>query len=442
MGELIAELQERGLIEQLSDPELGAKLEAAPIVAYSGFDPTASSLHLGNLVPMTVLRHLQRRGHKVIALVGGATAMVGDPSGKAEERKLLSREEIEVNAAGVRAQLGRYLEFDGPNPATMVNNADWFAQMGYLDFLRDVGKHFSLGLMLGKESVKLRLEREQGISYTEFSYMLVQAYDYLHLFDQLGCTLQVGGSDQWGNITAGIELIRRARGATAYAATMPLITRADGAKFGKSEKGNVWLDAARTSPYEMYQFLLNSDDRDVERFLGTFTFLPIGEIEALCARGRVDPAKREAQRVLARELLTLVHGEAEAKRAEAAAKSLFGRVEVKVDVSGTITGGSGQTAAAELAAAAIDAARANGAPTTQRPRAELEAGVPLPQLIAQVRLCDSTSAARREIQGGGIYLNQVQVKDVARSVTAADLIADRFVLLRRGKRSFHIVDFA
>jgi tyrosyl-tRNA synthetase len=408
------ELKARGLIEQLSDPAIGEILAKPPVTAYAGFDPTASSLHVGNLMPLTGLMRLQRAGHRPIALVGGATGLVGDPSGKAEERKLLSRDEIASNIAGVRAQLERFLDF-GPGGAELVNNAQWFDEIRYLDFLRDVGKHFPITMMLGKESVSQRIDREQGLSYTEFSYMLVQAYDFLWLHEHRGCTFQIGGSDQWGNITAGIELIRRKLAKPAWGYVTPLLTTAEGKKFGKTEQGNVWLDAARTSPYQMFQFFLNADDRDVSKLLKFLTFLPVAAIDELLAESARAPEKREAQRVLARELVTMVHGKDEADRAEQAAGALFGGGPVDLQ------------------------AIAQGAPSTEITRMALEQGVPLTRLLVDTGLSASVSAARRDIEGGGIYVNEERTQAIDRTVGIADLKDGNVVLLRKGKKNYHLI---
>ncbi len=411
--QLSQDLTQRGLLEQLSDPTLPQQLDTTSLTVYAGFDPTADSLHIGSLMPILMLRRLQLAGHRPIALVGGATGLVGDPSGKAEERKLLSREEIEQNACAIEAQLRRFLDFSGPQAAALVNNADWFRDFRFLDFLRDVGKHFSLSAMLGKESVKLRLEREQGISYTEFSYMLVQAYDYLWLHDHSGCRLQIGATDQWGNITAGIEFIRRVRQSPAYGFTHPLVVNADGKKFGKTEAGNVWLDVRRTSPYQMYQFFLNVDDRDVGRYLRYFTFLSLEEIAALEG---AEPGSRLAQRALAREVTTLVHGAEEAARAADAASALF---------SGS---------------AAVDfAAIGATAPHGEIARARLVEGVALIKLLQETGLSPSLGGARRDIGGGGIYVNEERVGEIERVVKLDDLREDRFILLRKGKKTYYLL---
>jgi tyrosyl-tRNA synthetase len=414
----IRELSWRGLLQQTTDPGLEDIMQAGPMTLYAGFDPTADSLHVGSLVPILTLRRAQLAGHQPIALVGGATGMIGDPSGKTEERKLLSLEDLERNVAGIRRQLERFLDFKAGG-AELVNNHDWFRGLGCLEFLRDVGKHFSVNMMLAKDSVRARIEtREHGISYTEFSYMLVQAYDFLWLHDKYGCKLQVGGSDQWGNITAGIDLIRRLRQASAYGITLPLVTTASGQKFGKTERGTVWLDAERTSPYEFYQFFIQTDDRDVGRFLRFYTFLDERTILDLEESVRVAPEKREGHRVLAREVTTLVHGEEEARKAEEATQALFGRRG---------EGGSAVPASAPT--------------STESPGAFAGEGVLLVDLLVKTQLCPSKSAARREIAGGGIYLNEERVADAERRVGLGD-VKEGKLLLRRGKKNYHVIQVA
>ena len=417
---LFADLTARGLIEQCSDPDLAANLDGGGLSAYAGFDPTAPSLHLGSLMPILGLMRLQRAGHRPIALVGGATGMIGDPSGKSEERRLLSAEDIAENCAGIRSQLERFLDFGGPKGAKLVNNADWFAGVSFREFLRDTGKHITVNMMFAKESVRARLEdRAHGISYTEFSYMLVQAYDFLWLHQHEACVLQIGGSDQWGNITAGIELIRRKRAQAAYGLTLPLITTADGKKFGKTEAGNIWLDGGKSSPYQMFQFFLNTDDRDVVRLINYFTFLPRSAIEELAHQVATAPELREAQRVLAREVTRLVHGAEEAARAEQGAGALFG-------------GGL----EAILAAPTI--------PASNWRLAELEGGLPLGRVLShpEVKLAASGSAARRDIEGGGVYVNEQRVADPGAVLSPTDLQRGQVVLLRKGKKSYHLLRFA
>src|SRR5262245_9875849 len=348
-------LQERGFIAQCSDESLPGLLSGNRITVYAGFDPTADSLHLGHLVPIMALAHFQRAGHRPLMLVGGATGMVGDPSGRSEERNLLTREQIAANVHAVRQQMGRFLAFDGPNSATILDNLDWIGSFSFLDWLRDVGKHFTVSAMLAKESVQRPLEG--GISYTEFSYMTLQAYDFLHLFTNHGCTLQVGGSDQWGNITAGIDLIRRVRQGQAFGITFPLVTTSSGEKFGKTAGNAVWLDPRRTAPWDFYQYLVRQEDADVIRFLNLYTFLPREAIAVLERAVREEPHKREAQRRLAFEVTALVHGEGTAAEMAHAAEVVY-QSEIK--------GISDATLAAVFASV----------PATTINRGELEAGVP------------------------------------------------------------------
>ncbi len=407
MTDLISTLADRGFIQDVT-PSAEARLKAGPIVGYAGFDPTADSLHVGSLVPIMGLAWLQRHGGTPIALIGGGTGMVGDPSGKRQERPILSVEEIDANARGVEAQLRRLLRFDVANAARIRNNADWLRTLGLMEFLRDVGKHFTVNYMLQKDSVKSRMET--GISYTEFSYMLTQAHDFWHLHRTEHCELQLGGSDQWGNITAGIELISRREGAQAHGIVFPLMTTAGGAKFGKSEDGNIWLDPARTSPYQFYQFWLNSDDRDVERFLKLFTFLPLGDIAEVMAAQTADPASRAAQRLLAREVTAVVHGEDEADKAVAASAAVF-------------SGGESDYAAL-----------ADTMPSVPLSAGDLDDGLPLTDVLVRAGLASSKGEARRGIEGKGFSVNGVVEADVNRRVTAADLRQGRYILLRKGKK--------
>jgi tyrosyl-tRNA synthetase len=420
----VEELAWRGLIHQATDEQLGALMQKEPFTLYCGFDPSANSLHVGHLLPLLGLVRAQRAGHRPVAVVGGATGMIGDPSGKSEERKLLDVETLERNVAGLRGQLRRFLDFDAGG-ARLVNNYDWFKDFGYLDFLRKVGKLFSVNAMLAKESVRARLEdREQGISYTEFSYMLIQAYDYLSLYEQHKCRLQIGGSDQWGNITLGIDLIRRMHQVEAYGITLPLVTNSSGQKFGKTEKGAVWLDAERTSPYELYQFLVQTDDRDVGKFLRYYTFLDEAAIRALEETVARAPEKREAQRVLAHEVTLLVHGAEETAKAERAAAALF----------------SSELSA--LDAGAIEQVFKD-APSTAEAMSGLDgAGLGLVDALVRTGLSGGKGAARRDIEGGGIYVNDQKVTDVTRALTRADLLAGRYVVLRKGKKSHHLLRFS
>jgi len=414
----------RGLIQQTSDPRVAELLSTQSLTAYCGFDPTADSLHVGSLLQILNLVRLQKAGHKPIAVVGGATGMIGDPSGKTQERSLLDNEALEQNLKGIQSQLERFLDFSGTHAARVVNNADWFRNFSYIDFLRDIGKHFSVNMMLGKESVRARLEdRDHGISYTEFSYMLLQSYDFLHLHDKMACNLQIGGSDQWGNIVAGIDLVRRTRQKEVFGMTFPLVMKSDGTKFGKSEKGNVWLDTKRTSPYEFYQFFIQTDDKDVVKLLKYYTFLTHAEITDLEATCLAAPEKREAQKVLARILTTMVHGSAETTGAENAAQALFGTEIKKLD-------------ARTLQSVFADA------PRTELPRTSLDnAGTALLDLLVSSGLCASKGAARKDLTAGGVYLNNERLTDVNYHLTTKDLIAGQFAVLRKGKKTYHLVAF-
>ena len=428
MASFAEDLRFRGLIHQTTDPALDARLDGGSITAYTGFDPTADSLHVGSLLQMCTLRRFQLAGHRPIALAGGGTGFVGDPGGKSEERSLLTEEQLESNLVGIQRQLARFVEFDsagGATGAVLVNNADWLRPMSLFDFLRDVGKHFTVNQMVAKESVKSRLARDDtGISYTEFSYMLLQAVDFLQLYDDFGCTLQVGGSDQWGNITMGIDLIRKVRRAEAFGLTTPLVLKADGTKFGKTESGTVWLDAARTSPYQLYQFFLRTEDTVVGTYLRYFTFLPHQALLILDEATAEHPERREAQRVLAREVCTLIHGEDETGRAEHAAAALFG---------GELAGLDEHMLLDVFA----------DAPSTDLARTRLDGdGALLVDLLAETGLVDSKSKARTTVSQGGAYVNNIREDDVARCLTTADLIADRYLVLRRGKKDHHLVRFA
>jgi tyrosyl-tRNA synthetase len=413
-------LGERGFLCQCSDaPGLRDHLARQPVTVYCGFDPTASSLHLGNLVPIMGLAHFQRAGHRVIEVIGGATGMIGDPSGRSDERNLLTPEQLDRNLDSMRRQMERFLDFTGPNPAVIVNNFDWIGGMSFIDWLRDVGKYFTVNYMMAKESVKRRLESEQGISYTEFSYLTLQAYDFLHLFDRRGCTLQVGGNDQWGNITAGMDLIRRLRQGTAYALTFPLVTTATGEKFGKSAGNAMWLDPELTSPWDFYQYLVRQDDRDVVRFLYFFTFLPKERVEALAECVRTAPERREAQRELAFEVTRIVHGEAVAREMALAADIVY-HSEIK-DLSD-------QTLAAVFASV----------PSTEISRAELEQGVDLVGLLTTAGLAASKGEARRLIKSGGVYVNNVRV-DGEIKLGRNHLASESCIVLRSGKKNYHLV---
>jgi tyrosyl-tRNA synthetase len=427
MAELAGDLRFRGLIHQLTDPSLEARLDGDPLTAYTGFDPTADSLHVGSLLQLCNLRRLQAAGHRPIAVAGGGTGFVGDPGGKSEERTLLSEEELRANLVGIHAQLERFIDFGPGDPSRrgqLVNNADWLVPVTLFEFLRDVGRHFTVNQMVAKDSVRSRLERaDQGISYMEFSYMLLQAYDFLHLFDQFGCRLQLGGSDQWGNITMGIELVRKVRHEEVWGLTTPLVLKADGTKFGKTEAGTVWLDAGRTSPFQLYQFFLRSEDAMVGAYLRYFTFLPHGRILELDELTAAHPERREAQRELARQVCTLIHGEAETARAEEAASALFGGEVATLD-EGTL----------------LDVFA--DAPSTTLSRGRIGHGdLTLVDLLVETGLEGSRGKARATVSQGGAYVNNRAEADPARLIDAADLLADRYVVLRKGKRNYHLIRF-
>jgi tyrosyl-tRNA synthetase len=414
--QVLDDLDSRGLIAHSTDPDvLRAAMAAGPITSYVGFDPTAPSLHMGNLLQLLTLRRLQLAGHNPIGLVGGATGLIGDPK-ESSERVLNPKDVVQQWVERVRSQVERFVDFDQslPNPARIVNNYDWTKDLNTLDFLRDIGKHFPVNRMLGREVVKARLE--QGISYTEFSYVLLQSLDYLELYRRHGCTLQTGGSDQWGNLTAGVELIRRADGGKAHALATPLVTKADGTKFGKTESGSVWLDRELTSPYAFYQFWFNTDDRDVMQLVRFYTFRSAEEIAELEKATSERPHAREAQRILAEDVTTLVHGEEETRRVQEASKALFGQ--------GELAALNGETLVAAL---------------REAPHVELAAGEPMPtygDLLVKAGLVASKSAARRTVAEGGGYLNNAKVSDPEYVPGADDLLPGGALVLRRGKRSF------
>jgi tyrosyl-tRNA synthetase len=415
MTDLLELLTARGFVQDAT-PGLAARLRQGPITAYVGFDPTADSLHVGSLVPVMGMAWLQRSGHTPIALVGGGTGMVGDPSGKRTERPVMSLEQIDRNAQGILRQLRRFLSFEGANAARLRNNADWLRRLHLMEFLRDTGKHFTLSLMLGKESVSSRME--EGISYTEFSYMLIQAYDFWHLFKTEGCELQMGGSDQWGNITAGTHLVGKREGREVHGLVFPLLSTAAGGKFGKSEGDNVWLDPERTSPYRFYQFWLNTDDRDVERYLKLFTFLRLDRIAAAMAEHAADPGRREAQRTLAREVTATVHGTEAAEAAIQTSLALF---------SGSPEDG------------ALPAEALADMPERRVSRAELPAGLPVVEVLVASGLASSKADARRGIQGKGFYLNGRPIEDVELRIGEDSLQGPpegRFLILRKGKKNY------
>jgi tyrosyl-tRNA synthetase len=422
MSDLLADLEWRGLLADCTDLDaLRKRLTEGPVTLYCGFDPTGDSLHVGHLMGQLTLRRFQLAGHHVIALAGGATGMIGDPSGRSAERNLLTREQLDHNIACIKDQLSRLLDFTAPaNPARLVDNAEWTAPISYLDFLRDVGKFFTLNLMLAKDSVKSRMEGEGGISYTEFSYQLLQAYDFYHLRQAFQCELQIGGSDQWGNITAGTDFIRKKLGVPAWGWTFPLITKSDGTKFGKTASGAVWLDAAKTSPYRLYQFFVNTEDAKVCEYLRKFTFLSRAEIEPLEAAHAANPGAREAHRALAREVTTLVHGAEALAGALKASEILFG---------GSLDG----------VTEAIFNDVVGEVPTKDLEKAKLDGpGASIVDLVVLAGLEPSKGAARKALEAGGVYLNNARA-DLARSVTPADLQFGKHLLLRKGKKSYAVL---
>jgi len=422
MSNFFQELRWRGFLHTHTQ-QAEQHLAGSRVTGYIGFDPTASSLHIGSLLPIMGLLHLQRGGHVPVAIAGGGTGMIGDPSGKTHERKLLSLEDIEANLDGIKKQLAQFLDFNAAaNPAKLVNNADWLTKLSMMEFLRDIGKHFSINEMMAKDSVRNRLDKEQGMSFTEFSYSLLQSYDYLELFDRYHCTLQMGGSDQWGNIVSGVDLIRRLRGAEAHAIVFPLITTASGVKFGKTEGGTVWLDPGRTSPYRFYQFWMNTDDRDVVQYLKFFTLLTEKTILGLEDSARTSPEKREAQSVLAREVTRMLHGETALEAAVRASKVFFG---------GELTG----VAESELLDIFSDV------PSVELPRPQLE-GISLIDLMVAAGAAKSKGEARRAIQGGGIYLNNIRIADEAKKMSLGDAMHGKFIVLRKGGKNYFLVKVA
>ncbi|MFT3904651.1 MAG: tyrosine--tRNA ligase [Niabella sp.] len=423
MTDLIKELRWRGMVQDMM-PGTQEQLNKEITTAYIGFDPTATSLHIGSLVPILLLVHLQKAGHKPVALVGGATGMIGDPSGKSEERNLLSEEQLEANAAGIKSQLSKFLDFDSnsPNAAELVNNYDWFKGISFIDFLRDAGKHITVNYMMAKDSVKKRFEGEVGISYTEFAYQLMQGYDFFHLYKEKNCKLQMGGSDQWGNITTGTELIRRKLNGDAFAFTCPLIKKADGTKFGKTESGNVWLDPEKTTPYQFYQFWLNASDADAESWIKIFTFLDEPTVNNLIAAHKEDASKRLLQKALAKEITVFVHGEAEYQKAVETTEKLFANqtkpaeemsVEDLEDMEGVVK-------------SAIELTR-------------LQDGIDIVTLLADTKVASSKGEARKLVQGGGISLNRKKVGDVQQQITTDNLLHEKYLLLQKGKKNYFLV---
>ncbi|TAN24829.1 MAG: tyrosine--tRNA ligase [Actinomycetota bacterium] len=419
---LYEEMKSRGLIAQVTDENIGEVLDSSSISAYIGFDPSADSLHVGHLVQIFNLKRLQEHGHRPIAVAGGATGLIGDPSGKSEERSLLGSEVLSENLIKIQAQLSRFLDFDrGPASALVLNNADWLGKISLIDFLRDIGKHFSVNQMVAKDSVKSRLnEREQGISFTEFAYMLLQSYDFLHLFDNFGCRLQMGASDQWGNITAGIELIRKMRQQVAYGLTTPLILKADGTKFGKSEAGTIWIDPEKTSPYQFYQFFLRAEDEVVGGYLRSFTWIGDDELAELDLATARQPSKRLAQSALAAAVTEMVHGSDMAKKVEAASRALFSEDILSLPPE-----------VLELAT--------EDAPLHCISAASLAGGIALVDLLCEAGLANSKSESRKVIAQGGAYVNNSRISEIEARVYTSDLTAGGVLLLRRGKKDYVVV---
>ncbi len=422
--DLLAELKWRGLIHQITDePALAKRLAEGPQTVYIGFDPTASSLHVGSMMQLMMLRRFQNYGHRPIALVGGATGMIGDPSGKSEERNLLSGEQLQANVEGVEQQMRRFLSFEGDHAAILLNNFQWMKDYSYLDFLRDVGKNFPVGVMMGKESVRARLSSEAGLSYTEFSYMLLQAYDFVYLCREHGCLIQAGGSDQWGNVTAGIDLSRRMLGKQVFGITAPLLLTSDGRKMGKTESGAIWLDRQRTSPYAFYQYWVNVADEDVMRCIAYLTEIEREEYDALVAATENDPGRRAAQKRLAEWMTRFVHGDEGLQSALTASKILFG---------GEIE---------DMDDAALNEIFAD-VPSQELPRSQLEGeGLWIVDALQKAGLAKSGGEARRALKDGGVYVNNQRVTDVDRKLSAEDLASETMMVLRKGKRNYALLRF-
>ena len=422
---LIEELRWRGMLQDIM-PGTEEQLNKEMTSAYIGFDPTSNSLHIGSLVPILLLVHLQKAGHKPIALVGGATGMVGDPSGKSEERNLLSEDILLHNQAGVKKQLEKFLDFDAskPNAAEMVNNYDWFKEIDFLSFIRDVGKHITVNYMMSKDSVRKRIEGESGISFTEFTYQLIQGYDFYWLYKNKNCKLQMGGSDQWGNITTGTELIRRKMGGEAYAFTCPLVTKADGGKFGKTEKGNIWLDAKKTSPYQFYQFWLNASDDDAKKWIKLFTLLSKETIDALIAEHEAAPHQRLLQKKLAEELSVFVHGREEYDFAVKASEILFSN-----DTASVL-----QSLNEEQLLQVLD-----GVPTVNISKEQLAAGYDLVSFLADSQIFPSKGEAKKMLQAGGLSVNKVKIGAEKATLAAEDLLQGKYILVQKGKKNYYLV---
>ena len=421
---LIEELRWRGMVQDIM-PGTEEQLQKEMTSGYIGFDPTADSLHIGSLVPILLLVHLQKAGHKPIALVGGATGMIGDPSGKSEERNLLNEETLAKNLAGIKVQLEKYLDFnpDDPNCAELVNNYDWFKPVSFIDFLRDAGKHITVSYMMAKDSVKRRIEGEAGLSYTEFAYQLMQGYDFYWLYKNKNCRLQMGGSDQWGNITTGTELIRRKAGGEAFAFTCPLIKKADGTKFGKTELGNIWLDAGRTSPYHFYQFWLNATDEDASNWIRIFTFLPKDEIEAIEKEHKKDPGKWILQKKLATEITSFVHGDDELQKAMETTKKIFDNKSAPAE-SLTID----------------DLERMDGIIKSHYAKDKIEAGIDIVSLLAETGIFPSKGEARKTVQGGGISINRKKVEGIQLMIDNSILLHGKYILVQKGKRNNYLIE--
>ncbi len=424
MKNLIAELQWRGMIQDIM-PGTEEQLAKEMTTGYIGFDPTADSLHIGNLVPIILLNHLQKCGHKPIALVGGATGMVGDPSGKSEERNLLSEEILNHNLACIKKQLQKFLDFDSnkPNAAEMANNFDWFKDFTFLDFIRDVGKHITVNYMMSKDSVKKRLEGDTGMSFTEFTYQLVQGYDFYYLHKNKHCKLQMGGSDQWGNIVTGTELIRRKSGGEGFAFTCPLITKTDGGKFGKSEKGNVWLDAKRTSAYQFYQFWLNTADADAEKYVKIFTFLSKEEIDALLAAHKGNEHQRILQKKLAEQVTCFVHSREDYDFAVNASQILFNNDTAEIL----------QQLNEDQLLQVLD-----GVPTVNISKSALDAGIDIVSFLADTKIFPSKGEARKMVQGGGVSINKIKIDTIEHALKTNSLLNNKFILVQKGRRNYYL----
>ncbi|MFN5144466.1 MAG: tyrosine--tRNA ligase [Bacteroidota bacterium] len=420
---LLDELSWRGMIQDIM-PGTREQLEKELTTGYIGFDPTADSLHIGSLLPILLLVHFQRAGHKPIALIGGATGMVGDPSGKSEERNLLNEETLQRNILGVKAQLEQFLNFSPtlPNAAELVNNYDWFKSISFIDFLRDTGKHITVNYMMAKDSVKKRIEGETGISYTEFAYQLMQAYDFYWLFQQKQCKLQMGGSDQWGNMTTGTELIRRKCGGEAFVFTNPLVTKSDGGKFGKTESGNIWLDPAKTSPYQFYQFWLNASDTDATRWIKLFTFLTREEIDSITETHQQNPSARTLQRKLASEVTSFVHGHAELSKAIETTEKLFSNQQAPIE-----------------SLSETDLGQIQGVVKVEVDKASLAEGIDIVSLLANTGIFPSKGEARKTIQGGGVSVNRKKIESVELKVDSSFLLHQRYILIQKGKKNYFLI---